>query len=77
MLGKISIVVYILAVVLHYTNGQMNLFWMLVVLGIVTAALGTYMSYYHVSPQLREFRETVYQMEADGAIYEEIEVFMD
>lgn len=77
MLGKISVVVYIIAAVLHYTNGQMNLFWLSVVLGIVTTGLGTYMSYYHVSPQLREFRETVYQMEADGASDDEIEAFMD
>jgi hypothetical protein len=77
MLVKISIVVYIIAAVLHYTNGQMNLFWLSVVLGIVTTGLGTYMSYYHVSPQLREFRETVYQMEADGASDDEIEAFMD
>ena len=77
MLGKISIVVYIIAAVLHYINGQMNLFWLSVVLGIVTFCLGTYMSYYHVSPQLREFRETVYQMEADGASDDEIEAFMD
>jgi disulfide bond formation protein DsbB len=77
MLGKISIVVYIIAAVLHYTNGQMNLFWLSVVLGIATTGLGTYMSYYHVSPQLREYRETVYQMEADGASDDEILEFMD
>ena len=77
MLGKISIVAYIIAAVLHYTNGQMNLFWLSVVLCIVTFGLSAYTSYYHVSPQLREFRETVYQMEADGASDDEIEAFMD
>ena len=77
MLAKISKVAYIIAAVLHYTNGQMNLLWLSVVLGIVTTGLGLYMSYYHVSPQLREYRETVYQMEADGASDDEIQEFMD
>lgn len=53
------------------------LFWLSVVLGIFTTGVGLYMSYYNVSPQLREFRETVYQMEADGVSDDEIEAFMD
>ncbi|TCK93144.1 hypothetical protein EDC19_1323 [Natranaerovirga hydrolytica] len=77
MLAKISKVAYVIAAVLHFTNGQMNLFWLSVVLGIVSTGLGLYMSYYHVSPQLREYRETVYQMEADGASEEDILEFMD
>ena len=77
MLAKISKVAYIIAAVLHYTNGRMDLFWLSVVLGIFTTGVGLYMSYYHVRPQLREFRETVYQMEADGASDDEIEAFMD
>jgi hypothetical protein len=77
MLAKISIAAYVIAAVLHFTNGQMNLFWLSVVLGIVTFGLSSYMSYHQVSPQLKEFRETVYQMEADGASEEEILEFMD
>jgi len=77
MLAKISIVAYVIAAVLHFTNGQMSLFWLSVVLGIVTFGLSSYMSYRQVSPQLREYRETVYQMEADGASEEEILEFMD
>lgn len=77
MLGKVSIVVYIIAAVLYYTNGQMNLFWLSILLGIVTFGLSAYISYLQVSPQLRGYRETVYQMEADGASDDEIEAFMD
>jgi hypothetical protein len=77
MLAKISIVAYVIAAVLHFTNGQMNLFWLSVVLGIATFGLSSYMSYRQVSSQLREYRETVYQMEADGASEEEILEFMD
>lgn len=77
MLGKISVVVYIIAAVLHYNNSQMNLFWLSLVLGIVTFSLSAYTSCYHVSLQLREFRGIVYQMKADGASDNEIEAFTD
>ncbi len=77
MLAKISTVAYIIAILLHFINRQMALFALSVVLGIVTTGLGLYMSYRQVSPQLREYRETVYQMEADGASDEEILEFMD
>jgi len=77
MLAKISIVAYVIAAVLHFTNDQMNLFWLSVVMGIATFGLSSYMSYRQVTPQLREYRETVYQMEADGASEEEILEFMD
>jgi hypothetical protein len=77
MLAKISIVAYIIAAVLHFTNAQIDLFWLSVVLGIVTFGLSSYMSYRQVSPQLREYRETVYQMETDGASDDEIEAFID
>lgn len=77
MLAKISTIAYIIAIILHFINRQMALFALSVVLGIVTTGLGLYMSYRQVSPQLREYRETVYQMEADGASDEEISAFMD
>lgn len=77
MLAKISTIAYIIAIILHFINPQMALFALSVVLGIVTTGLGLYMSYRQVSPQLREYRETVYQMEADGASDEEILEFMD
>ena len=77
MLAKIGTILYLIAAVLHFTNGQMNLFWLSVLLGIATFGLRSYMSYRQVSPQLREYRETVYQMEADGASEEEILEFMD
>lgn len=77
MLAKISIVAYIIAAVLHFTNAQMSLFWLSVVLGIVTFGLSSYMSYRQVSSQIQEYEDTVYQMEADGASEEEILEFMD
>jgi hypothetical protein len=55
----------------------MNLIWLSVVLGIVSTVLDLYISYYHVSQKLREYRETVNQMEADQASEEEILEFMD
>ena len=55
----------------------MALFALSIVLLIVTAGLGLYLSYYNVSPQLREYRETVYQMEADGTSDDEILEFMN
>ena len=77
MLAKISTILYLVAAALHFINGQMVLFVMSIVLGIVTFGLSAYISYLQVSPQLREYRETVYQMEADGASDEEILEFMD
>ncbi len=77
MLAKLSIVFYIIAIFLYFINGQIALFALSIVLLIVTAGLGLYMSYYNVSPQLREYRETVYQMESDGASDEEILEFMN
>ncbi|NBI07069.1 hypothetical protein D3Z33_09410 [Senegalia massiliensis] len=48
MLAKISIAAYIISAVLHYTNDQMNLFWLSGVLGIVTFSISSYISFYRV-----------------------------
>ena len=77
MLAKISTILYLVAAALHFINGQMVLFVMSIVLGIVTFGLSAYISYLQVSPQLREYRETVYKMEADGVSDDEILEFMD
>ena len=75
--AKISIVLYLIAAILHFINGQMTLFWLSVMLGIVSTGLGFYMSYHQISPEVKEFRDTVKQMEVDGASDDEILEFMD
>ena len=77
MLAKIDSILYLIAAVLHFINGQMALLGLTVLLGIVTFGLSAYVSYLRVSPELREYRETVYKMEADGASDDEILEFMD
>ena len=77
MLAKISTIIYLIAAVLHFINGQMDLLGLSVLLGIVTFGLSAYISYLRVSPELRDYRETVYKMEADGASDDEILEFMD
>jgi hypothetical protein len=77
MLVRISTIIYLIAAVLHFINGQMALLGISVLLGIVTFGLSAYISYLRVSPELREYRETVYKMEADGASDDEISAFMD
>ena len=77
MLVKIGTVVYLIAAVLHFINGQMALLGLTVLLGIIIFGLSAYISYLRVSPELREYRETVYKMEADGASDDEILAFMD
>ena len=44
---------------------------------VCITGLGLYLSYHQVSPELKELRETVKQMEADGASDEDILAFMD
>lgn len=77
MLVKISTVLYTIGSVLHFASGQIALFVLSVVLGIVTLVLSIYISYLQVSPQLREYRESVRQMEEDGVSDVEILEFMD
>src|SRR6056297_133882 len=77
MLAKISIALYTIAAFLHYSNGRMTVFWLTALLGIATAVLSMYMSYRQVGPYLKEYREVVKQMEADGASDQEILEFMD
>ena len=77
MLAKIGTIIYLIAAVLHLINGQMALLGLTVLLGIITFGLSAYISYLRVSPELREHRETVYKMEADGASDDEILEFMD
>lgn len=62
MLVKISIIIYLIAAVLHFINGQMALLGISVLLGIITFGISAYISYLRVSLQLREYRETVYKM---------------
>ncbi len=77
MLVKISTILYLMAAIVYYTNGQIASFWLSVVLGIVTFCLSTYISYRHISPQLRKYREALWQMKSDGASDDEILEFMD
>lgn len=57
MLAKIGTILYLIAAVLHFINGQMALLGLTVVLGIITFGLSAYISYPRVSPELREYRE--------------------
>lgn len=77
MLAKISTILYLIAAVLHFINGQMVIFVLSIVLGIVTLGLSEYIRYLPVSPLLREYRETVYKIEADRSSDNEISEFMD
>ena len=77
MLVKISIVIYFIAIILHFINAQMTLFWLGVMLLIVTTSLSIYMSYHQVSTQLKEHRDIIRKMEDDGASADEILEFMD
>lgn len=77
MLVKISIFVYLVDLVLYFIKGQFALFGLSVILLIVTTGLSFYISYRQVSPQLKEYEETVYKMEVNGASDDEILDFMD
>ena len=77
MLAKICIALYTIAAFLHYSNGRMTLFWLTALLGIATALLSMYMSYSQIGSHLKEYRDTVKQMETDGVGDEEILEFMD
>ena len=55
----------------------MALLGLSVLLGVITFGLSAYISYLRVRPQLIEYEETVYKMEADGVSDDEILEFMD
>ena len=75
--SKIGTILYLIAAVLHFINGQMALLGLSVLLGIVTFGISAYISYLRVSPELREYRETVCKMEADGASDDDILEFIN
>lgn len=77
MLVKISMVLYVIAAILNFINGQLTLLVLSVVLGIITTILSMYLSYRQVGLQLKKYRETVWQMEAEGASEDEILKFME
>lgn len=77
MLAKVSILIYIIAAILHFIDDQIALFILSIVLGIITLCLSLYMSFRELSPQLKEYRETIYRMEAEEASDDEILNFMD
>lgn len=77
MLVKISIVVYLIAIILHLINAQTTLFWLSIVLLMLTTGLSMYMSYRQVVPQLKEYKDNIRKMEADGASDKEILEFMN
>ena len=77
MLERISIILYLIASVLNFINGDIILVWITVLMGIITLNLIAYCSHFRVSPQVKEIKETVYQMEADGASDEEILEFLN
>ena len=62
MLAKIATILYLIAAVLHFINGQMALLGLTVLLGAATFGISAYISYLRVSPELREYRETVHKM---------------
>ena len=75
--SKIGTILYLIAAVLHFINGQMALLGLTVLLGVITFGLSAYISYLRVSPELREYRETVCKMEADGASDDDILEFIN
>lgn len=77
MLAKIGTILYLIAAVLYFINGQMALLGLSVLLGVITFGLSAYISYLRVRPQLIEYEETVYKMEADGVSDDQISAFMD
>lgn len=67
MISIISFIAYIIAVIFHFTNGQMTLFYLSVTLLIITYAVNSYVGYYRIRTLRKIFDDTVDQMEADGA----------
>jgi len=57
MLAKISVLVYLLAGIMFFTNGQMALFWLSVALLLITAGLSLAMSCISGSTQLKKYQE--------------------
>lgn len=77
MLAKLSVVLYFIAAILNFINNQMSLFWISLVLLIATTGLSMYMSYLRASPQLKEYRDTVREMESNGISDEKILEFIE
>ena len=68
---------YIIAAILHFKNGQMTLFYMSVILFIITYAVNSYVRYYRIGILRKIFDDTVEQMEADGATDDDIQAFAE
>lgn len=77
MISIISFIAYIIAVIFHFTNGQMTLFYLSVTLLIITYAANSYVSHYRIKILRKVFDDTVEQMEADGATDDDIQAFAE
>ena len=77
MISIISFIAYIIAAILHFNKGQMTLFYMSVILLIITYAVNSYVRHYRVAILRKIFDDTVGQMEADGATDDDIQAFAE
>lgn len=74
MLGKIGIVVALIAAFLNYGT---VLFWLSLAAALVNFTSSYARSYLIGRPEIIKFKQTVRQMEQDGASEEEIMEYMD
>lgn len=77
MISIISFIAYIIAAILHFKNGQMTLFYLTVILLIITYAVNSYVGYYRIRTLRKIFDDTVEQMQADGATDDDIQAFAE
>lgn len=66
-----------LAAIILYGTGKTILFWLAIAASIILFCTGFLMAYIVASPDMKSFRETVRQMELDGASDKEIIEFMN
>lgn len=77
MISIISFIAYIIAAILHFNNGKMTLFYMSVILLIITYAVNSFVRHYRVGNLRKIFDDAVGQMEADGATEDDIQVYAE
>lgn len=77
MLGKISVVVAVIAAIIHKNNGHSVYFWLSIANGLIILIFGYLSSYNVAKPVIEKHEKTVWEMEEDGATNEEIEEFID
>lgn len=73
-MGKIGLAICVLAAVVLYGT---TLFWLAVAATVIRFSIGSAIPIILAKPEMKRFKETVKQMELDGATNEEIEEFMN